>query len=477
VTTTRERLGRNVRWLGFLQVILLLVRFVPRVYLWRTLGDVGLGQYQIALIWLELSSDALGLAQEDYIPRDASQDPAARSRMVTASLTVTALLVPIVAVAMLAVGALYGATLPVSLFFIFLAAAFRAPTRTLLSFHTADENLRPFSLWQAGERVGVAVVTVLVLVLGGELRDVFLWLPAAYLLLGIPVWVSAIRRFGVCAIGAQELRDAFRKGFEFTGLRATSLLYLHLNTLLVERLLGMGPAGVYALAKSLVDLLKTPTILIAKSLYPVLSRRVADSPAAVNRLITQFEKIMLAYSLPFFVGNAVVAVPLFALVYERDSAFAAALSIPFTAALVLGSARRPFATYLTAVHEQNKATGIMVVGVVLNVGATLILVPRYGLNGAVAAVLLYEAVTLVLFARFVARRGVAPAWIQAARGPVLAAAAMAGAVWLVRDAGLLLSIGVGAAVYMAALAAIGFSADERDVLRLMIGQRMGSAKK
>ena len=477
MTTTRERFGRNVRWLGFLQVILLLVRFVPRVYLWRTLGDVGLGQYQIALIWLELSSDALGLAQEDYIPRDASQDPSARPRMVTASLAVTALLVPVVAVAMLAVGVLYGSALPVSLFFVFLAAAFRAPTRTLLAFHTADENLRPFSLWQAGERVGVAALTVLVLVFGGSLRDVFLWLPVVYLALGLPVWTSAVRRFGASAIGAADLRDAFRKGFEFTGLRATSLLYLHLSTLLVERLLGMGPAGVYALAKSLVDLLKTPTILIGQSLYPVLSRRVADGTGAVNRLITQFEKIMLAYSLPFFTGNALIAVPLFALVYERDSAFAAALSIPFTAALVLSSARRPFALYLTAIHEQNRASGIMLVGVVLNVVATWILVPRYGLYGAVVAVLLYEAVTLILFAIVVGRRGVRPAWLRAAGGPLAAAAALAIAVWFVRDAALPISIGVGAAVYVAVLLAIGFTADERGMLRLMAGQRMGSAKK
>ena len=116
-----------------------------------------------------------------------------------------------------------------SLLFIFFAAALRAPTRTLLSFHTADENLRPFSLWQAGERVGVAGVTVLVLVLGGTLYHVFLWLPAVYLVLALPVWVSAIRRFGMSAIGSGDLKDAFKKGFEFTGLRATSLLYLHLT--------------------------------------------------------------------------------------------------------------------------------------------------------------------------------------------------------------------------------------------------------
>ena len=477
MTTTRERFGRNVRWLGFLQAVLLLVRFVPRVYLWRTLGDVGLGQYQIALIWLELSSDALGLAQEDYIPRDAAQDRAARPRLLTASLAVTALLIPLVALGIAAASALYRDALPVSLFFVLLAAVLRAPTRTLLSFHTADENLRPFSLWQGGERVGVAVITVLVLALGGTLREVFLWLPVVYLILGLPVWVSAIRRFGMSPIGAGDLRDAFRKGFEFTGLRATSLLYLHLNTLLVERLLGMGAAGVYALAKSLVDLLKTPSILLAKSLYPVLSRRVTEGTEAVNRLLTQFEKIMLAYSIPFFAGNALVAVPLFALVYERDSAVAASLSIPFTAALVLGSARRPFATYLTAVHEQNKATAIMVVGVVLNVAATIALVPRYGLRGAVAAVLLYEAVTLALFAVVVARRGVGPHWLSAARGPAVAGIALAAAVWFVRDQMLVIPIGIGALVYVAVLAAIGLTTDERSVFGLLTGQRMGRAKK
>ena len=119
--TSRERLGRNVRWLALMQAILLIVRVLPLAYVARKLGPVGMAHYGIGLIWLEVLSDLHGLAMEDFIPRNLARHPETASRTLTGSLVVMGLLTPVIGLVTLGLSAAYGNSLGLSFGAIFLA--------------------------------------------------------------------------------------------------------------------------------------------------------------------------------------------------------------------------------------------------------------------------------------------------------------------------------------------------------------------
>lgn len=446
----RDRLGRNVRWLALLQLVMLGVRFAPKAYLARKLGLDGLGQYYLGLLWLELISDLHGMSQEDFIPRDAAQDPGAVSRMVTASLAVIALATPLIALGVWLVHVGYADALGLPFLALFIASVLRAPTRALLAFYAAVEDLRPFSLWQSAERLGIAVGTIGILLAGGDVAAIFWLFPVLYVVLGVPVWIAVPRRFGLARPEPGDVRRMTTRGVEFTGLKFVSLLYGRIDVILVERLLDLYAAGLYSAVRSILDLLKGFPMLVTKGLYPVLSRRMEAGPEAVGAIVTRFEKMMLLYALPLCTGGSLVATSLVTFLFGGPFAAAGPVFALFVWTLLFGSTRRPLVTYLTAAHRQNRATVLLLLGVVINVCLTLLLVPRIGVIGAAWAVLVHEAVSSVLlFAGL--RRDVSIAWGRAARGPIVASILMGVAVWMAAPWPLLPRVLLGALTYGVAL--------------------------
>jgi O-antigen/teichoic acid export membrane protein len=461
--TTRDRLGRNVRWLTGLQAVVLLVRFFVIAALARLLGAEGIGQYVIGLFWLELLSDLHGLSAEDVVPRNVAQDRAGASRLVTTSLVVVGLLTPVMALGILAVHLGYGGRLDLPWAAILLTSILRTPSRTLLAFPAGEENLRPFSLWQGAERVGGAATAIVVVVLGGTVRDIFLWLPLLYLVIGVPVWVSVVRGFGMARVSRHDLAALLHQGWEFTVLKLVSILYSRFDVFLVEALLGLHAAGVYGGVRQVTMFLKNLPLLIGKGMYPILSRKIAEGPRAVGAVLTRFEKMMVMYALPFCVGGTLLAAPLMAAYLGDDPDFApaAGLFVPLVWTTLLASVRRPITILLTAAHRQNRATLLLLVGVAVNLVLMFTLVPVMGLAGAVVAVLVHETVALALLLRELARDGIPlrPGTILV--GPAVCAAAMGLVVLALRGVGLVPALAGGALVYAALLPLIGLDGDER----------------
>jgi len=460
---TRDRLGRNLRWLAALQAVILLVRFFVIATLARMLGAEGVGQFVIGLFWLELLSDLHGLSVEDLIPRNVAQDRAGAPRLLAASLAVVALVTPVMALAVLVIDLGYAGRLDLPWIAILLTSILRTPSRTLLAFPAGEENLRPFSLWQGAERAGGAGLAIGIVATGGSVRDIFLWMPALHLVIGLPVWISVLRTTGIGRITGSDLGQVLRQGWEFTVLKLVSILYSRFDVFLVEALLGLSAAGVYGGIRQVTMFLKNLPLLVGKGMYPILSRKLEEGPAAVGAVLARFEKMMVMYALPFSVGGMLLATPLMTAYLGDDPAFAAAgaLFAPFVWVTLLSSIRRPVTIFLTAAHRQNRATVLLLIGVVVNLVLMLVLAPRYGIGGAVTAVLVHESVAFALLARELVRDGIPVPLAPVLRGPVLAAVGMAAVVLLLRGMGLVPALVGGGITYGALLLAVGLEPDER----------------
>ncbi len=462
IDNARQRLGRNVRWLALAEICTKGFGLIAVAFLTRRLGAVGLGQYALGFVWLEILSELHGLSLEDVIARDVAQKPQTAARTLLGSLALIALITPVIILGAFAVSLVYRDVLGIGLIGIFIASVLRTPARMLLSFYTAEENLRPFSIWQSAEKFGIAGSTVLVLLLGGGIRWIFWMLPIVYLLLLVPVLTGAIRRYGVDFAGRRDIGYLFRRGLEFTGLKFVSLLYNRIDIVLVERLLDLHMAGLYSAARRLLDVLRSVPLLIAKGLYPVLSRKFTEGLPALGQVIGRFEKMMVLYSLPLVIGGIVLSYRIMGFIYGSGFDESGRIFIPFVWILILSSIRRPPMTYLIAAHRQNRATLILASGVALNILFLFVLIPRLGILGAVYAVLLPELLMVAVLFRELAVDRVPIPTRSIIGGPLAAAAVMTVAVVLARGLPLFVVIGIGAAVYVAGLLLLGgLDAEER----------------
>jgi len=468
--SARRRLGRNVRWLALAEICTKGSGLLAIAYLTRKLGAEGLGQYTLGLIWLEFISEIHGLSLEDIISRDVAQKPSLASRMLVSSLVTIALLTPLMAVGAYFANIAYSNVLGVSLLALFLASILRTPARMLLAFYTAEENLRPFSIWQSAEKLGLVLSVVVVLALGGGIAWIFWSLPIVYLLLFVPVLVSTMRRYGLAPVRGEDIGYLFRRGLEFTGLKFVSLLYGRIDVILVERLLDIEATGYYSGAKKLLDVLRSVPLLIAKGLYPVLSRKLTEGRHALGQVVTRFQKMMVLYSLPLVAGGVLLAYRIMTLLYGEGFDESARVFIPFVWVLLLSSVRRPPMIYLIAAHRQNRATVIMVCGVVLGIALSFALIPRLGIIGAVYAILVPEFLMAIVLFREIAREGVPVGWRSIVAGPLAATAAMTVVVFIGQTIPLIPLIALGALVYAAGLLLLGgLDAEERAWTRRTLG--------
>jgi O-antigen/teichoic acid export membrane protein len=117
---------------------------------------------------------------------------------------------------------------------------------------------------------------------------------------------------------------------------------------------------------------------------------------------------------------------------------------------VHGTTRNLFLAY----NRLGLETGIMAVGVVINVALNLFLIPRFGLNGAAFATAAAEAMVLsgclVAADRLGVRPSLKPLMIPLSAGGMMAIALVA----VGPDKPAILSISIGALVYAGALAGL-----------------------
>jgi O-antigen/teichoic acid export membrane protein len=252
-----------------------------------------------------------------------------------------------------------------------------------------------------------AAITRAVLTLGISLALVQMGLGGIGLLLGISaaylacgvifaprIWRGPIRGFD----GADFKRmAAFGAPMALSG--AVFAVHAALDRLIVVQLLGEGAAGVYGASADLVrQIILFPAMAVGSAMVPVVIRSLAEGgKARADGQLLASAELLLAVVLPAVVGLAIVAAPFAALVLGPEFRDIAALLIPILAFAWLFQAITH--QYVQVSFHLAKAPHFLLLqGVVLlcvNVAATLLLVPRFGIVGAAWALVIAEAAGVV----------------------------------------------------------------------------------
>lgn len=279
---------------------------------------------------------------------------------------------------------------------------------------------------QAGTYTRAAILRS-VLTLGFSLTLVMLGLSGEGLLLGIAGAYLAASLFFARSIWRGPVRGFDRVIFTtmltFGAPMALSgaafALHAALDRLIVVYLLGEASAGVYGASADLVrQIILFPAMAVGAATVPVIIRSLGEGGAqrADAELRSAFE-LLLAVVVPAVIGLAIVAPAFSALMLGPEFRDMAALLIPILAfAWLFQAVTHQFVQ--VSFHLARKPRLLLMQGIVLlsvNVAATLVLTPRFGLAGAAWALVIAEAIGV--FAGYLLARRAHPLPLQT--GPLL----------------------------------------------------------
>jgi O-antigen/teichoic acid export membrane protein len=174
-------------------------------------------------------------------------------------------------------------------------------------------------------------------------------------------------------------------------------VFVSLDTLLLGFFRGEEAAGWYAAIYKLLAAVLIPSDILIQAFLPSLSH-VYGTFAAMQERSRTFAKLLFSLGLPISLGGAILATDLVNLVYgPAYQPAAGALAILLVNALFV-YANSAYGHPLIAWNRERSYMLAFSVGAVLNVLLDLLLIPKYGINGAAIGTLVCQAVVTIILA-------------------------------------------------------------------------------
>jgi O-antigen/teichoic acid export membrane protein len=228
---------------------------------------------------------------------------------------------------------------------------------------------------------------------------------------------------------------------------AVNELYFRADTLIISIYKPYDQVGLYTLAYRIVELTLVFGTVFLTTTFPLLSQAVADDPPRARRAIRLSTELFVALGIPLVAGGLVLAPEIIELAAGDDFDDAATPLRILLASGALAWVNGVFGYALIAKDRQLSALWLNVSALVFNVVLNLALVPDYGI--VVAAVVTVSSEVLILAGSYVLMRRYFDffPFPRTLLPAVLAAAVMAGVLWVLRDVPVVLLVPFGAALY------------------------------
>jgi O-antigen/teichoic acid export membrane protein len=432
------------------KVVILGIGLVSIAVITRYLGPDDYGRYTLALTYMQLFAVLADVGLFTIVVRDISRDPSRTEELVGNTLTLRLVLSAVVIAAAAAISLLlpYDPDVRVAILLAGLPLLFGMLNSTFVT--VLQSRLRMGRavvgdvLGRAAALGAVAVVAALDLgfyAVMGTAAVGALVTAGTTMLLTRPL--AAVRFRADPAVWRGLLRTALPLGLAL----AVNELYFRADTLIISLYEPYEQVGLYTLAYRMLELALVFGTVFLTTTFPLLSQAVANDEARARRTIQLSTDLFVILGAPLVAGGLAVAPDVVELAAGEEFGDAATPLRILLAAGALAWVNGVFGYALIAKERQMSALWLNLSALAFNVGLNLLLVPRYGIVVAAAVTVASEVLILagsyVLMRRyfdfFPAPRTLVPA--------LLAAGAMGGLLWVLRDAPLAVLVPLGAAVY------------------------------
>jgi O-antigen/teichoic acid export membrane protein len=462
--TPRRSTGRifaNLGSVGLLKGVADVFVFATFVFMARHFSAEGLGEYSFALALTGFVSLAGNFGFDSFAIRDVARSPARESRYFGTFSTLGLLLCPLLwGLLFVAVHALgYDAERVRIVLTIGAFQILYAYSMIVVGRFKAHENVVLPAVLESLLRVCLFGGTIATALAGFSLPNVLIAYPVAMVVFtAVPAWMLWRGEYPRLSwrVDRRFLSDSWSELWPFGTVRVLFAAYMTIDVMVIGSLRSDAEVGIYAAAQrpvfGLVVLFTTAVV----AAFPTFSRLYAESSAALDRL---FERIVdwlmlgfgaIAFALFWLAG------PVVALIYGEAFAASALLLRGLTALLILTSLNSAAEILLLAVDRQRDRLRALGVSAALSLALNVAFVLQFGYRGAVAAVLIAEAVLLAQQFRSLHNAGFRPHLARKAlRLGVGLAAATAIALWAETGASVWVGALAGTAAYLAVVGVAG----------------------
>lgn len=173
-------------------------------------------------------------------------------------------------------------------------------------------------------------------------------------------------------------------------------LFTRVDSVMLERMLpdGAEQAGYYAQGFRLIDAFFMFAMLFSNLLLPIFSRMLRINED-IRELFSNASKLLIWGAIALAAFCFWNAKEMLDLIYTNDTVYSAPpfqlLTLTFVAMCII----LIFGTYLTALGEMKALNTIAFIGLIVNIGANLYLIPDYGVVGAAISTLATQFVVAV----------------------------------------------------------------------------------
>lgn len=215
---------------------------------------------------------------------------------------------------------------------------------------------------------------------------------------------------------------------------ALDTVYFRIDIIMLSFIAGDRAAGIYNVGYKFSDLLGAVTVAVVTPALTLMVRAWPEDLAAFRRTFRHTAVILAVAAAGAFAGFLVFARPIVTTLYGS----AAGGAVNAARLLVVGQGIHFFTVFAFATLVATKRNRLypvaMLVGVVVNVGLNIVLIPEYSFLGAGWATVITESLVLLTLGAGVARiPGLAPfPWLAIAK-TVVAGAGAGGAGWFLLD--------------------------------------------
>lgn len=435
--TAKSRVPLNAALLSASQLARTAVGFLFFLFLARRLGPDVYGKYMFAFALSEIFSILGDLGLHEYTIRELARRPERLKERWVGIIALKTVLAGFSALIMVALLPLLGKDSATNWAIVAFALAqigyswFYAST---IAFSVWQDLHLQALLWLL-EKIAFAAAGAAALLLGRSFVAVALSNTLVQFAGGIAaVWI-VVRKYGPLSrsLHRGQWRPYLKAALPFGLIVGFYLVYFRIDSVMISFFRSDEEVGLYGAAYNLVSaMLFLPAGLIG-ALYPHLAGSYSSPSDNLDGPFQKASRWLLAMSLPMAVGIWLLSGQLVPLLLGADYGETA------TALAILGWTLPVwFITFLegnllTIIERQKAVAAVGLINMVANLGLNLVVIPRYGYNGAAVTTLLTETIGLAQMF-YLLRRNISLAHTARMALKVAAlAAAMGLLVWLTRE--------------------------------------------
>jgi O-antigen/teichoic acid export membrane protein len=396
-----SKILKNSSWLIGGRIIGDGLSFLFYIYLARVFGEKGLGNYSFAFATAALLGIGVEFGLRTLVTRDVAKNlpeiPKYRSNLLLFQLALFLFFGAILYIITLIFD--YSVYINTLLAFAFLGISLRGFGMSFLAFLEAADEMGKSSLVEVVSKVVIVVFGSILMYLGYSLEFVmFVHVISGFIFLFLSIFlVRKIYGPIIFDFDILLIKKTAITALPFIGASVLYILYSRVDYLMIYHFISEEATGAYSASFRIIETSLLVTSMIGLAIYPSLSR--SDAKDSTNRdeiflLSLKWIAIfsMLGFLILLVAGNDMVLI-LFGSKFSTSASLIQWMSI----LIFIGGVKVPYWRLLFAVNKESTQLRIQALSVAINITLNLILIPIYGVVGAIIASIISEVYLLVEF--------------------------------------------------------------------------------